>query len=56
LSTPPLGLELQRADLNFGRLGTRASPLANIGISEHMPPGFLQQLAWPFKTNTAEAG
>jgi sterol desaturase/sphingolipid hydroxylase (fatty acid hydroxylase superfamily) len=36
---------------------TRAyRPPKNIGISEHMPPGFLQQLAWPFKTNNAEAG
>lgn len=24
-------------------------PSANIGISEYMPPGFWQQLAWPFK-------
>jgi ornithine lipid hydroxylase len=30
-------------------------PPEDIGISEHMPPGFLQQLAWPFKANRAES-
>ena len=35
---------------------TRAyRPPRDIGISEYMPPGFLQQLAWPFKANNAEA-
>ena len=31
-------------------------PPEDIGISEPMPPGFLQQLAWPFKANRAEPG
>lgn len=31
-------------------------PPEDIGISEEMPPGFLQQLAWPFKANRNEAG
>jgi sterol desaturase/sphingolipid hydroxylase (fatty acid hydroxylase superfamily) len=31
-------------------------PPENIGINEPMPPGFLQQLAWPFRTNRTEAG
>jgi sterol desaturase/sphingolipid hydroxylase (fatty acid hydroxylase superfamily) len=29
-------------------------PPEDIGISEAMPPGFLQQLAWPFKPSSAE--
>lgn len=29
-------------------------PPEDIGISEPMPPDFLQQLAWPFKANAAE--
>jgi len=30
-------------------------PPAEIGISEMMPPGFLQQLAWPFRENRRTA-
>jgi hypothetical protein len=48
------GFTLDRPALFFNTRDYRQPE--DIGISEAMPPGFLQQLAWPFKANRAGPG